>query len=82
MMDHIVYLDAKAKELEHLRSGQKSMIIRGAMGRKMPFAGKRYLVLITLEDFTDLEPFGFDRSGYTNMDDWLPVENIQKVRRG
>ena len=36
-MDHIVYLDSKAKELEHLENGQKSMIIRGATGRKLPY---------------------------------------------
>lgn len=36
-MDHVVYLDAKAKELEKLLSGEKTMIIRGAAGRKMPY---------------------------------------------
>ena len=36
-MDHIVYLDAKAKELENLQNGTKSMIIRGATGRKLPY---------------------------------------------
>jgi hypothetical protein len=35
-MDHVVYLDAKAKELENLVKGNKSMIIRGAAGRKIP----------------------------------------------
>ena len=35
-MDHVVYLDHKAKELENLASGDKTMIIRGAMGRKLP----------------------------------------------
>lgn len=35
-MDHVVYLDAKSKELENLVKGQKSMIIRGAAGRKIP----------------------------------------------
>ncbi len=35
-MDHVVYLDAQAKELENLLSGQKTMIIRGAAGRKIP----------------------------------------------
>jgi hypothetical protein len=35
-MDHVVYLDAKAKELENLVNGNKSMIIRGAAGRKIP----------------------------------------------
>ncbi len=36
-MDHIVYLNHKAKELENLRNGAKSMIIQGAMGRKLPY---------------------------------------------
>jgi hypothetical protein len=35
-MDHVVYLDAQAKELENLLSGNKTMIIRGATGRKLP----------------------------------------------
>ncbi len=35
-MDHIVYLDASAKELDLLISGKKTMIIRGATGRKLP----------------------------------------------
>jgi len=36
-MDHVVYLDAKASELEKLKSREKIMIIRGAAGRKMPY---------------------------------------------
>ena len=36
-MDHVVYLDAKTKELENLVNGIKSMIIRGASGRKVPY---------------------------------------------
>jgi len=36
-MDHIVYLDAKAKELDLLMTGKKNMIIRGATGRKLPY---------------------------------------------
>ena len=36
-MDHVVYLDAKANELEKLLNGTKSMIIRGATGRKLPY---------------------------------------------
>jgi hypothetical protein len=36
-MDHVVYIDAKAGELELLLSGEKTMIIRGATGRKMPY---------------------------------------------
>lgn len=140
-MDHVVYVDAKAKELEKLLEGTKRMIIRGATGRKMPYgqvnpgdilylirnnaegliqaratvkqvfnsekmtkedstalisenqdmlqltpqqekrwAGKRYLVLIEVEDVSKVEPFSIDKSAYGNMDDWLPVEDINKVK--
>ena len=34
-MNHIVYLDAKSNELGNLLDGKKSMIIRGAAGRKV-----------------------------------------------
>lgn len=139
-MDHVVYLDAKAKEMEVLLSGEKTMLIRGATGRKMPYgrvssgdvlyfinnnaegvvkakakakrvinsekmskeesvamveeyqdklqltasqfkrwAGKRYLVLIEVEEAEQLKPFPIDKSEYSNMDDWLPVEDIQSV---
>ncbi|MCP5061867.1 MAG: hypothetical protein GY936_05300 [Ignavibacteriae bacterium] len=141
-MDNVVYLDYKAKEFENLKTGQKTMIVRGAMGRKLPygrvnksdvlyfienkgdglikgkaivenvfnsekltkeesldiveqnqdkllltsglkkrFASKRYLVLITIKNFEEIEPFKIDRSDYGNMDDWLPVENIDKVKK-
>jgi hypothetical protein len=141
-MDHVVYLDAKAKELDLLISGEKSMIIRGATGRKMPYgrvnpgdvlyfinnnaegvvrvkasvisvfnsekmtveestqlvesnqskmqltpqqfkrwAGKRYIVLIEVGQFEEIAPFEIDKSDYGNMDDWLPVEQIEKVQK-
>ena len=140
-MDHVVYLDANAKELDLLLSNQKTMIIRGATGRKMPYgrvnqgdilyfinnnaegiilvmanvenvinsdklteeesaqlvnsyqeklqltkkqydrwAGKRYLVLIEISGVKKVEPFQIDKSNYGNMDDWLPVEQIERVR--
>jgi hypothetical protein len=140
-MDHIVYLDATAKELDLLLSGKKTMIVRGATGRKMPYGkvnqddllyfinnnaeglilakakvksvfnsdkltaaesvslvekhqdklqlskkqqarwgGKRYLVLIEVSDVKKVEPFQIDKSDYGNMDDWLPVEQIERVK--
>ena len=36
-MDHVVYLDASAREMEGILGGEKTMIIRGATGRKMPY---------------------------------------------
>jgi hypothetical protein len=140
-MDHVVYVDAKAKEMEKLLAGEKQMILRGAAGRKLPYgkvtpgdtlylirnngegsvqafatvrsvvnsekltpedsihlienyqdklqftaqqmkrwAGKRYLVLIEVDNVTAVEPFTIDRSQYGNMDDWLPVESIESVK--
>lgn len=141
-MDHVVYLDAKAKELDLLISGEKRMIIRGAAGRKMPYgrveagdvlyfinnnaegvvrakavvtsvfnsekmtveestqlvetnqgklqltpqqfkrwAGKRYIVLIEVDQFEKISHFEIDKSDYGNMDDWLPVKEIASVKR-
>ena len=140
-MDHVVYLNHKANELDNLRKGVKSMIIRGAMGRKIPygkvevgdrlffienkgdglikasafvsnvvnseqltkeeslellennqaklqldkglknrFGGKRYLVLISFKDFSETDHFKIERSLYGNMDDWLPVGDIERVK--
>ncbi len=140
-MDHVVYLYTKSKEMENLLNGKKAMIIRGAVGRKLPYgrvnigdvlyfinnnaegvvkaksktkwvmnsdkmskeesvflvesyqdklqltdkqfnrwAGKRYIVLIEVDEVEQLAPFPIDKSQYGNMDDWLPVEDIQSVR--
>ena len=140
-MDHVVYLDVNSKELDLLLSKKKTMIIRGATGRKLPYgrvhqndvlyfinnnaegliratakvksvlnskklteeesaqlvdryqnelqltkkqydrwAGKRYLVLIEISGIEIIDPFRIDKSDYGNMDDWLPVEQIEKVR--
>lgn len=139
-MDHVVYLDAKANELESLLSGKKKMIIRGATGRKLPYgrvnindnlyfinnngkgevlaiaqvksvlnserlteqesinlvnknqknllltdkqftkwAGRRYIVLVEVENVKEIKPFQIDKSNYSNMDDWLLVEKIDNV---
>lgn len=140
-MDHVVYLDAKAQEMEKILYGEKTMIIRGAAGRKLPYgrvevgdelyfinnnaegevkakavvssilnsdkmtpdqsrtlvlknqnklqladqqfkrwAGKRYLVLIEIKTVKNIKPFAIDKSDYGNMDDWLPVEKIEKIK--
>jgi hypothetical protein len=140
-MDHVVYVNAKTKELEKLLEGKKTMIIRGAAGRKLPhgrvskgdtlyfirnnaegvvraraivcdvisseklsddesrnlvndnqdklqlepselqrWAGKRFLVLVNVEDVREVTPFQIDKSKFGNMDDWLPVGNIELYR--
>lgn len=139
-MDHVVYLDAKSNELANIISQKKTMILRGATGRKLPYnrvfvndtlyfinnngdgficakatvksvinseklsveasnnlindnqnkllftqdqlkkwSGKRYLVLIEITKVTELTPFNINKQNFGNMDDWLLVEDIQKV---
>jgi len=36
-MDYIVYTDAKSQEMEIILTGEKTMIVRSAMGRKNPY---------------------------------------------
>lgn len=36
--------------------------------------------LLIYKDFEKIAPFKIDKSEYGNMDDWLPVENIEKVK--
>lgn len=36
-MEHIAYCDKKAKELDLLLSNKKTMLVRGAAGRKLPY---------------------------------------------
>ena len=45
------------------------------------WAGKRYLVLVEVNDVRLIKPFAIDRSQYGNRDDWLPVEAIETVKR-
>jgi hypothetical protein len=139
-MDHVVCLDAGAQELENLVNGNKSMILRGADVRDLPYgsvyegdtlyfitstgegevrasgivtsvfnsekltveesfetiirnqdklqlpdkqfdrwAGKRYLVLIGIEEIQEIEPFKINRTGITSPADWLMVGNIDIV---
>lgn len=44
------------------------------------WSGKRYLVLIGLGQVTPLTPFTIDRNTFGNMDDWLPVGDIERVK--
>ena len=140
-MDHVVYTDAKSQEMEKILKGEKTMIIRGATGRKLPYgkvntgdrlylinnngegtikakcrvksvfnsdkmskeesmklvadnalklnlsesqyskwAGKRYIVLIEIDSAKEVTPLRIDKSKYSNMDDWLPVVDIESVK--
>lgn len=44
------------------------------------WSGKRFLVLIGLDQVFPLTPFAIDRSEFGNMDDWLPVGDIERIK--
>jgi len=52
---------------------------RAAFARRME--RKRYGVLIFLRDIEPVAPFGIDKTGYGPMAAWLPVGEIDRVRR-
>ena len=43
------------------------------------WAGKRYIVIVQIGSAQGVEPFALDKSEYGNMDDWLPVGNIESI---
>lgn len=140
-MDHVVYVDAKEKDLQKLLEGKKRMVVRAAMGRRLPYGrvnigdrlyfignkgegrvhaqaqvsfvlnseklskdesrqlieayqdelqlsaeqfnrviGRRYIVLVCVTNVQAVPSFLIDRSEFGNMDDWLPVEDIERVK--
>ena len=44
------------------------------------WGGKRYLVLIWIEKPEQVKSFRVEKSAYGNMDDWLPVGDIESVK--
>ncbi|MCG7845065.1 MAG: hypothetical protein MIO90_06515 [Methanomassiliicoccales archaeon] len=44
-------------------------------------SGKRYLVLVTIDRFEELPKFRFTRRDFTTLDDWLMIDDINKVRK-
>lgn len=140
-MDHVVFTDKKSSEMESLINGKKTIIIRGATGRKIPYGivnkgdtlylinnngeglvkakctvlsvfnsekmypeqslelvnqnsdrlclsdiqykkwtKKRYLVLINVGEVREIDSFKIDKTKYSNMDDWLPVGDVEDVK--
>jgi len=63
-----------------LEKYQDSLQLTSAQFKR--WAGKRYLVLIAVSHVEPLPAFRIDRRAYGNMDDWLPVGDINIVRVG
>lgn len=55
-------------------------ILNLSISQHKRWAGKKYLILIHIENYTEVKPFKIDRSNYGKMDDWLPVEKIENIK--
>lgn len=44
-------------------------------------AGKRYLVLVTVDRFQEVPHFRFTRRDFRTLDDWIPVGDVNRVRK-
>lgn len=60
-----------------LKNNQDKLQLTDKQFRK--WAGKRYIVLIEVANIEELSPFPINKGNFSNMDDWLPVENISSV---
>ncbi|MBI9051271.1 MAG: hypothetical protein JEZ00_17745 [Anaerolineaceae bacterium] len=47
--------------------------------QKKRWDGKKYLIIIALDQIQAIDPIKIDKSNYSNMDDWLQVEDINTV---
>lgn len=69
--------EEEARQL--LDVNQEKLLLSQAQIKR--WVGKRYLVLIGIEEASLLPAFVIDRSEYGNMDDWLPVGDISRVKK-
>jgi len=44
-------------------------------------AGKRYLVLVTVERYEEVPCFRFTRRDFHTLDDWIPLDDVEHVRK-
>ena len=82
-MDHVVYLDKKADELKKLLSGEKSMLIRGATGRKIPYGRVNTgdILYLLENDGSGLIRAKADVSGVINSEKMDKVQSIALVNK-
>jgi len=78
-MDHVVYLESTEESVTLIKKNQDKLQLSDSQFKK--WAGKRYIVLIGLKKIEEVKSFAIDKSNYGNMDDWLPVEKIETVKK-
>lgn len=44
------------------------------------YIGRKYCILIYLEDVKSITPFNIDKTGYGNANAWITLKNINKIK--
>ena len=93
-MTHLVYCDNVGNKgerpIDKILAGIKTMVVRGAAGRKIPQISKldlsdkqivrqhkKCLCLVEFDCVEKIVPLEFEHQG--NMDDWLIIDKIEDV---
>lgn len=62
-----------------LERHRRSLWLSEAQFRRM--AGKRYLVLVTVDRFQEMPHFRFTRRDFHTLDDWILVGEVERARK-
>lgn len=69
---------SKEESIELVKKNQDKLKLGGNQFKR--WGGKRYIILIEVREVEPVSPFKIDRSNFGNMDDWLLVHDINRVR--
>ena len=68
----------KVKSIELVEKNQDKLQLSEILIKR--WGGKRYVSLIEVERVIRLYPFDINKSKFGNMDDWILVKDIEKLR--
>ncbi len=68
----------KVKSLELIEENQDKLKLTEEQVKR--WGGKRYVVLVEVEKVIRLYPFDINKAKFGNMDDWIVIKNIEKIK--
>ncbi len=68
----------KVKSLELVNENQEKLTLSDEQIKR--WGGKRYVVLVGVEKVIRLYPFDINKTKFGNMDDWIVVKDIEKLK--
>jgi len=68
----------KVKSLELVNENQEKLQLSDEQIKR--WGGKRYVVLVGIEKVIRLYPFDINKAKFGNMDDWIVMKDIEKIK--